>query len=100
MKLRSLRALVLALICLVPVSAFAELLDINTASVEQLSTNLKGIGHSKAEAIVAHREQHGPFKTVDELTQVKGIGKATVSKNLDVMTVTMPKETEEVAVKK
>ena len=100
MKLRSLRALFLALICLAPVSAFAEPLNINTASVEQLSTTLTGIGHAKAEAIVAYREQHGPFKAVDELIQVKGIGKATVSKNLDVMTVDMPQEAEEVTTKK
>ena len=53
--------------------------DINTASVKELST-LKGIGKKKAEAIVAYRETHC-FKSIDELTKVKGIGKKLLQKN-------------------
>lgn len=42
---------------------------------------LKGVGIKKAQQIVDFREANGPFKTVDELAQVKGIGKSTIEKN-------------------
>ncbi|HFU77890.1 MAG TPA: helix-hairpin-helix domain-containing protein [Epsilonproteobacteria bacterium] len=53
--------------------------DINTAGVKELST-LTGVGASKAKAIVEYRKDHC-FKSVDELANVKGIGKKTVEKN-------------------
>lgn len=59
----------------------AETLDINTATVEQLDQALVGVGKAKAEAIVQDREKNGPFKSVDDLDRVKGIGSATVEKN-------------------
>ena len=55
--------------------------NINTASAEELSTLLKGVGLSKAKAIVTYRQANGPFKSKDDLTKVKGIGKSTVKKN-------------------
>lgn len=48
-------------------------LNLNTATAEQLDA-LKGIGPSKAQAIVAYRERQGPFRSVDDLLNVKGIG--------------------------
>lgn len=59
------------LLCLVT-AAFAKV-NINSASTEELAT-LKGIGKVKAEAIVAYRSTNGDFKTVEDLTKVKGIG--------------------------
>ena len=50
-----------------------EVIDLNTASVADL-TRLPGIGEKRAQAIVAWREEHGPFQSVDELIQVSGIG--------------------------
>jgi comEA protein len=47
--------------------------NINTATPEQLEL-LPGIGESRARAVVAMRKQRGGFKSVDELTEVKGIG--------------------------
>ncbi|MCC9661835.1 MULTISPECIES: ComEA family DNA-binding protein [Pseudoalteromonas] len=47
--------------------------SINKATVEQLS-QLPGIGKSKAQAIVEHRKNQGPFKSVKQLKEVKGIG--------------------------
>lgn len=47
--------------------------NINQATASQLAT-LSGIGPKKAQDIVAYRAAHGPFKTVDDLTHVKGIG--------------------------
>ena len=58
-----------------------QVVNINTANAETLSTILKGIGLKKAQAIVAHREQYGQFKTSNELTDVKGIGAGTIAKN-------------------
>lgn len=53
--------------------------NINTATVEQLRT-LKGIGESKAQAVIDYRTAHGPFKTVDDLTSVKGFSSKTLAK--------------------
>ncbi|WP_045224570.1 ComEA family DNA-binding protein [Methyloterricola oryzae] len=61
--------------------AWAEMIDINTATAEQFAT-LKDIGKVKAEAIVKDREKNGPFKSVDDLARVKGIKAATIKKNL------------------
>ena len=58
--------------------AFAAV-NINTTGVEELKA-LPGIGPSKAAAIVAYRDQHGKFKSVDELKQVKGIGEGIYQK--------------------
>jgi competence protein ComEA len=63
-----------------PVPLKAGVVNINTADVEALS-ELNGIGPAKAAAIIAHRKQHGPFKSVEQLTDVKGIGDALIDKN-------------------
>ena len=60
--------------------------DINNATVKEL-TALNGIGDKKAKSIVEYRKTIKCFKSIDELAQVKGIGKATVSKNKDNLTI-------------
>ena len=50
-----------------------EVIDVNTADVYDLQ-RLPGIGEKRALDIIAWREEHGPFRTVDELTEVSGIG--------------------------
>lgn len=55
-------------------------ININTADVETL-TFLIGIGEKKAQAIVDYRNEHGPFRTIKQLEEVKGIGPATLEKN-------------------
>ncbi len=62
--------------------------NINTATAEQIAEAMKGVGPSKAQAIVDYRKNHGPFKSVDELVKVKGIGLKTVEKNREQLTVT------------
>ncbi|TQV84213.1 helix-hairpin-helix domain-containing protein [Exilibacterium tricleocarpae] len=57
--------------------------NINSADAETLSLVLKGVGRSKAEAIVAWRESHGGFSSADQLAEVKGIGLKLVEKNRD-----------------
>ncbi|MBD3419413.1 MAG: hypothetical protein GF398_04770 [Chitinivibrionales bacterium] len=54
--------------------------NVNTATAGRLEA-LKGIGPAKAQRIIAHRQEHGPFAHPDDLMDVKGIGPATVAKN-------------------
>ncbi len=53
--------------------------NINTATPEQLEL-LPGIGEVRAKAVVAMRKQRGGFKSVEELTEVKGIGEAALER--------------------
>ncbi len=53
--------------------------NINTATPEQLEL-LPGIGEARAKAVVSMRKQRGGFKSVDELTEVKGIGEAALER--------------------
>jgi len=55
--------------------------NINTADAATLSHSLDGIGPAKAAAIVAYREEHGPFNSVNDLSHVKGVGPATLERN-------------------
>lgn len=59
------------------------LLYINTASAAEIQDKLIGIGAKKAQAIVDYREKHGKFIHIEQLTEVSGIGKATLDKNRD-----------------
>ena len=59
----------------------AEPVNVNTASADEISQSLKGVGLSKAQAIVAYREANGSFKHADELVNVKGIGIRTIDQN-------------------
>jgi len=61
--------------------------NINTADAATLAGSLKGIGLSRAEEIIRYRESYGPFKSVDELGDVKGIGPATLDKNRGLITL-------------
>jgi competence protein ComEA len=65
----------------VAMAAQAQTVNINDADAETLARELVGVGQSRAEAIVRYREEFGPFYTVEDLTQVKGIGPAVVEKN-------------------
>ena len=56
-------------------AAVEKKININSASVGQL-TAVQGIGQDTAENIVAYIKEHGPFKTIEEVQEVNGIGKA------------------------
>lgn len=64
-----------------------QLVNINTASAEALAAGLSGVGMARAQDIVRHRESFGPFATLEELAEVKGIGKSTIEKNRSVITL-------------
>ena len=59
---------------------------LNSANAEQLQ-QLSGIGEKKAEAILQYRQQHGKFKSIDELQNIKGIGPKLLQKNKDRLTL-------------
>ena len=61
--------------------------NLNAADAETLRRDLFGIGAAKARAIVAYRESNGPFTAVDELLEVKGIGKALLEKNRERLVI-------------
>ena len=61
--------------------------NINTATAEELSKVLTGIGMSKAQKIIEYREKFGPFVSLDQLKEVSGIGQATLDKNLGKITL-------------
>jgi competence protein ComEA len=63
----------------------AQPVNVNSASAEEIAESLKGVGLSKAEAIVAYRNEHGQFKHVDELVNVKGIGIRTIDINREYL---------------
>ena len=61
--------------------------DLNSADAPTLQRELAGVGEAKAKAIVAYRESNGPFSSIDELLEVKGIGKAILDKNREKLHV-------------
>lgn len=63
------------------------MININTATADELSRMLKGIGEKRAEAIVAYREENGPFRTVEQLQSVKGVGEMVLEQNRDMLSV-------------
>src|SRR3990167_5311073 len=62
-------------------------ININTATEKMLMQALDCIGQKKAQAIIAFREERGPFTSVEELANVKGIGPGTLDRNAGRMTV-------------
>ncbi len=82
--------LVSLILGLLPALNWAGPVDINTADAGTLARELNGIGAAKAEAIVAYREQFGPFKSADDLTRVQGVGNRLLELNRDNILVSSP----------
>ena len=80
----TLQSLILALMLTLTAHA-KDKVDINTASAAELNQVLVNVGPSKAQAIIEHRQANGPFKSVEELALVKGIGLKTVERNRDLI---------------
>ncbi len=60
-------------------------INLNTADVAMLTHAFKGIGKMRAEAIVHYREEHGQFKSVEDLAHVHGLGLSFVNRNLTAL---------------
>ena len=67
-------------------SSSGDVININTANLEQLM-KISGVGKTKAEAIISYREKNGDFKKKEDITKVRGIGKATFEKIKDIIEV-------------
>ena len=67
-------------------SSNTDVININTANLEQLM-KISGVGKNKAEAIISYREKNGDFKKKEDITKVRGIGKATFEKIKDKIEV-------------
>lgn len=79
--------LLACLLASIPAAAI-EPIDINTATAEELADAMTGVGLKKAAAIIAYRDENGPFASIDDLMQVRGIGAATVDSNRGRLLVT------------
>ena len=83
---------VLLMVCFMAVTAApviaagSDTININTASVDEL-TQLQKVGPKTAENIVAYRDANGPFKAVDDLKNVKGVGDKILELNKDRISV-------------
>ncbi len=71
----------------VAVASQSQAVNINTADGDTLAQNLKGVGYSRAQAIVQYRESYGPFFSADDLLEVRGVGQSIVDKNRDRITL-------------
>lgn len=71
-------------------AAYAAPVDINTADAKALDKAMTGVGKKLAQAIVEYRAKNGPFRSVDDLTKVKGVGKSTIEKNRANLSVGKP----------
>ena len=80
------RVLTLIFVLFSSISLAYAAVNLNTASVDELDA-VKGIGPSKAKAIVDYRAKNGSFKSVDDLKGVKGFGDKSVAKLRSELTV-------------
>ena len=85
--IRHLLAVLLLALAMAGNAIAAEKVNINTADAATLERVLVNVGASKAEAIVAHRKSNGPFRSAEQLAEVKGIGLRTVERNRDRIVV-------------
>ena len=73
-----------------PVTASTEVVNLNTASGAQIAA-LPGIGPKTADLIVQYREKNGPFKKIEEVMNVRGVGEKSFLRIKDRLTVAAPK---------
>ncbi len=86
--MRSISSLLLSAgLVLCSLTATAGPVDINTADASTLAKELNGVGPARAQAIVAYRNEHGPFKSVDDLALVKNMPRKLIEDNRDSLRV-------------
>jgi len=74
------KVLFLLILISMSTSIFAAQVNINLADSKTIASSLTGIGPSKAEAIVEYRSENGPFKSIEDIKNVKGIGSKVFEK--------------------
>lgn len=88
--MKCIKSFVLLLGILFCLNAYAGPVDINAADAGALANAINGIGEKKAGSIVQYRELNGPFASVDDLINVKGIGMKIIDRNRANLTVAKP----------
>jgi len=88
--MKCIKSFVLLLGILLCVNAYAGPVDINAADAGTLANVIDGIGEKKAGSIVQYRETNGPFASVDDLVNVKGIGMKIIERNRANLKVAKP----------
>lgn len=91
MKENLLKLLIALILSWIALNVHAGPVNINTASIQSLAQNIKGVGVKKAQAIVQYRKTHGPFKRIDDIVKVKGIGPKLLEKNRADLRISAPK---------
>jgi len=82
-----LKKCILVLFLILPSVLYAgESVNINTANKEMLMS-IKGVGERRAEAIIEYRDKHGPFTTIDQLAEIRGIAQSLIDANRDTLVV-------------
>jgi len=79
--MKMIKAILFSLVLLFSNMSYAGLVNINQADAPTLASELKGVGDKKARAIVEYRTQNGPFVSIEDLQNVKGISVKTIEKN-------------------
>ena len=72
------KLIIVALLSIISLGLSAEPVNVNSASAEEIAAALKGVGMSKATAIVEDHENNGDFTSVEQLLDAKGIGMKTL----------------------
>ena len=95
----SMKFIILKIICLLALSSAcpvfaATQVDINSADAKTLAQALDGVGLVKAEAIVAYRNAHGPFESIEDLAKVKGIGPRVLEENREAIVFGKPRSSD------
>ncbi len=88
--MRTIKSILVVLAMLASVASYAGPVDINNADASTLASAITGVGESKAIAIVEYRDANGPFASVEDLSNVKGIGMKTVEKSRGNLMVSVP----------
>ena len=89
---RIFKMLILVATAFIGPAALAGPVNVNTADAQTISEELTGVGLSRAEAIIEYRKQNGPFRSVDELLNVKGIGERTLEMNRENILLESPRQ--------
>jgi competence protein ComEA len=79
--------LTVVVLALGSLASWAQAVNINTATAQELEAAIKGIGPKKAAEVIKYRTEHGQFQTVEDLLKVPGIGEKTLQNNKDKLTV-------------
>ena len=85
------RFIFLATLCLAAPAFAGAQVDINSADAKTIAQSLEGVGLVKAEAIVAYRNAHGPFETLEDLAKVEGVGPRVIEENRETIVFGKPR---------